>query len=170
VPSVVDVLRGAQAITAAIESRGIKGPIHITAVGDMLWLPSTDQEALSLDAGVYLRHIPHDADCPPDRFLFIDLMFWALHNPPPAHLFLVTVDGSSAGILHRLSMCNYNILLATKEPAPGFLRSAAIIGWDWDALVRGENLTGGILTPTLGMVIMKGPLRTPSKKLRELLL
>jgi len=39
-------------------------------------------------------------------------------------------------------MNNYNILLASKSSAPGVLCSAASIMWDWDALIKGECVTG----------------------------
>ncbi|KAK2999463.1 hypothetical protein RJ639_022599 [Escallonia herrerae] len=39
-------------------------------------------------------------------------------------------------------MNNYNILLASPDNAPGVLCSASSIMWQWNALVKGENLTG----------------------------
>ncbi|RVW24759.1 hypothetical protein CK203_080336 [Vitis vinifera] len=39
-------------------------------------------------------------------------------------------------------MSNYNVLLASPGTASGVLCSAASIMWNWNALVRGENLTG----------------------------
>jgi len=77
-----------------------------------------------------------------DRSLLIDLMYWVSQNPPPAHLFLISGDGDFAGILHRLRMNNYNILLAIPGKAPDVLRSAATIMWQWTSLLKGENLTG----------------------------
>lgn len=77
-----------------------------------------------------------------DRSLLVDLMYWVSQNPPPAHLFLISGDRDFAGALHRLRMNNYNILLASPETAPSVLCSAASIMWHWNALVKGENLTG----------------------------
>ena len=77
-----------------------------------------------------------------DRSLLLDLMYWVSQNPPPAHLFLISGDRDFASILHRLRMSNYNVLLASPGTASGVLCSAASIMWNWNALVRGENLTG----------------------------
>ncbi|VVA10333.1 PREDICTED: endonuclease or glycosyl [Prunus dulcis] len=124
-----------------IRANGIKGPIQITAFGDMLQLSRANQEALS-STGVNLTHVPHGGKNSADRSLLVDLMYWVSQNPPPAHLFLISGDRDFASILHRLRMNNYNILLASPENAPGVLCSAASIMWPWHALLTGENLTG----------------------------
>ena len=72
----------------------------------------------------------------------MDLMYWVSQNPPPAHIFLISGDRDFASILHQLRMNNYNILLASPGSTPEVLLSAASIMWNWNALVRGENLTG----------------------------
>lgn len=77
-----------------------------------------------------------------DRSLLVDLLYWVSQNPPPAHLFLISGDRDFAGILHRLRMNNYNILLAIPGKAPDVLRSAATIMWQWPSLLKGEDLTG----------------------------
>ncbi|CAB4288234.1 unnamed protein product [Prunus armeniaca] len=140
-PAGVNVFKVAHAITAAIRTNGIKGPIQITAFGDMLQLSRANQEALS-STGVNLTHVPHGGKNSADRSLLVDLMYWVSQNPPPAHLFLISGDRDFATILHRLRMNNYNILLASPENAPGVLCSAASIMWPWHALLTGENLTG----------------------------
>ncbi|KAB5511959.1 hypothetical protein DKX38_028987 [Salix brachista] len=140
-PSGVNVYRVSQAITAAVRGNGIKGPIQITAFGDVLQLSRTNQEALS-STGVNITHIPNGGKNSADRSLLIDLMCWVSQNPPPSHLFLISGDRDFANVLHRLRMNNYNILLATKDTAPSVLCSAASIMWLWDSLVKGENLSG----------------------------
>lgn len=69
-------------------------------------------------------------------------MCWVSQNPPPAHLFLISGDRDFASVLHRLRMNNYNILLASRESASNVLCSAASIMWNWDSLLREENLAG----------------------------
>lgn len=69
-------------------------------------------------------------------------MYWVSQNPPPAHLFLISGDRDFAGVLHRLRMNNYNILLAIPGKAPDALCSAATIMWQWSSLLKGEDLTG----------------------------
>ncbi|KAL5555757.1 hypothetical protein UlMin_037993 [Ulmus minor] len=140
-PAGVNAIKVAQTITAAIRANGIKGPIEITAFGDMLQLSRTNQVTLS-STGVTLTHIPRGGKNTADRFLLIDLMCWVSQNPPPAHLFLISGDSDFASVLHRLRMNNYNILLASPESAQSILCSAASIMWRWNDLLRGENLMG----------------------------
>nr|GMC96591.1 meiosis arrest female protein 1-like [Ipomoea batatas] len=140
-PPAVNVFKVAHSITAAIRANGIKGPIQITAFGDIIHLPRPNQEALS-STGINLTHIPNGGKSSADRSLLVDLMYWVSQNPPPAHLFLITGDCEFAGILHRLRMNNYNILLATPQNASAALFSAASIMWQWNALLRGDDLTG----------------------------
>ncbi|KAK6775497.1 hypothetical protein RDI58_026498 [Solanum bulbocastanum] len=169
-PAGVNVFKIAQSITAAIRANGIKGPINITAFGDVLQLSRMNQEALSSN-GINLAHVPNDVrltssmlfnlhflgrDCLTDHFvmlisggknsadrsLLVDLMYWVSQNPPPAHLLLISGDRDFAGILHRLRMNNYNILLASPENTPNVLCSAASIMWQWNALLKGQNLIG----------------------------
>ncbi|KAF3681826.1 putative 3-hydroxybenzoate 6-hydroxylase 1-like [Capsicum annuum] len=140
-PAGVNVFKIAQSITAAIRANGIKGPIQITAFGDVMQLSRINQEALS-STGINLAHIPNGGKNSADRSLLVDLMYWVSQNPPPAHLLLISGDRDFAGVLHRLRMNNYNILLASPESAPSVLCSAASIMWQWNALLKGENLTG----------------------------
>jgi len=71
-------------------------------------------------------------------------MHWVAQNPPPAHIFLISGDKDFAGILHRLRMNNYNILLGGREGryTNGALCSAATIMWHWEELAKGQNLSG----------------------------
>ncbi|GAB4848290.1 hypothetical protein Ancab_002956 [Ancistrocladus abbreviatus] len=140
-PAGVNVFRVAHSITAAIRTNGIKGPVQITAFGDVLQLSRSNQEALS-STGINLIHIPNGGKNSADRSLLVDLLYWVSQNAPPAHLFLISGDRDFAGILHKLRMNNYNILLASQENSPSVLCSAASIMWHWNALVRGEDLVG----------------------------
>ncbi|KAB2005035.1 hypothetical protein ES319_D11G242000v1 [Gossypium barbadense] len=136
-----NVYKIAHMITSAVRANGIKGPVQITAFGDILQLSRTNQEALS-STGVNLAHVPQGGKNSADRSLLVDLLYWVSQNPPPAHLFLISGDRDFASILHRLRMSNYNILLATSDSAPSVLCGAASIMWNWNALLKGENLTG----------------------------
>ncbi|CAF1921870.1 hypothetical protein HID58_049839 [Brassica napus] len=141
-PTGANVFRVAQSITAAVRINGIKGPITITALGDVLQLSRTNQEALSA-TGINLAHVPQGGKNSTDRALITDLMCWVAQNPPPAHLFLISSDRDFSTVLHKLRMSNYNILLAGyEERSLGVLCSAASIMWDWNALLRGNNLAG----------------------------
>jgi hypothetical protein len=58
-PVNTNVFRVSHNITAAIRACGIKGPVQITAFGDVLQLSRANQEALS-STGIDLTHIPRD--------------------------------------------------------------------------------------------------------------
>jgi hypothetical protein len=58
VPVGVNVSKVAPAITDAVRANGIKGPVHITAFGDVLQLSRSNQEALTF-TGIHLSHIPN---------------------------------------------------------------------------------------------------------------
>ncbi|KAL2339413.1 hypothetical protein Fmac_007353 [Flemingia macrophylla] len=139
VPASVEASKVAPAITKAVRANGIKGPLHITAFGDILMLSRPNQDALA-NTGIQLFHVPNGGKNSGN--ILVEIMFWVSQNPPPAHLFLISGDGSFACILHWLRMNNYNILLASPEKAHGALFSAATIMWQWSSLLRGENLSG----------------------------
>ncbi|KAK9110505.1 hypothetical protein Sjap_018565 [Stephania japonica] len=164
VPSGVNVARVAQRITSALRANGVNGPIAITAFGDIFQLSRASQEAL-LASGISLNHVPHAEPVTDFHYSFalekefrgltnilrrlrmnnsllVDLVSWVSLNPPPAHLFLISGDQDFANILHRLRMNNYNILLASNDSAPGILCSAASIMWQWNSLLKGEELNG----------------------------
>ncbi|XP_068659773.1 uncharacterized protein [Aristolochia californica] len=141
IPDGVDAFRVAQRITSALRSSGIKGPTSITAYGDVTVLTRANQESLSA-TGISFNHIPNNGKNSGDRCLLLDLVYWVSQNPPPVHLFLISGDRDFANILHRLRMCNYNILLASTDAPSGVLCSSASIMWHWNELVRGEVLRG----------------------------
>lgn len=58
VPNNANVFKVTQFITAAVRTVGIKGPISITAFGDVMQLSRANQEALSA-TGINLTHIPN---------------------------------------------------------------------------------------------------------------
>ncbi|MQM05333.1 hypothetical protein Taro_038139 [Colocasia esculenta] len=141
VPNGVNAFRVPHRITSALRSHGIRGPVSITAFGDVSQLSRSSQDAL-YTSGVCLNHVPSCGKNSSDRSLLADLVYWVAQNPPPVHFFLISGDRDFANILHRLRMNNYNILLACTDGASGALCSAATVMWQWSTLVRGESLTG----------------------------
>ncbi|WVZ88465.1 hypothetical protein U9M48_034985 [Paspalum notatum var. saurae] len=140
IPNGVNVYRVAPRLAAALRAAGIRGPLSITAFGDVLQLARSSQEALAA-TGVAISHIPTSGKNSSDRSFMADLVYWIAQNPPPVHFFLISGDKDFANILHRLRMSNYNVLLACPSSATNVLCSAATIMWPWDALVRGENFS-----------------------------
>ncbi|CAJ1943687.1 unnamed protein product [Sphenostylis stenocarpa] len=143
VPSDFDASKVTPTIMEAVRANGIKGPLNITAFGDVQQLPRAHQEAL-VYTGVRFIHVSNRERNSAD--ILVDLMYWVSQNPPPAHIFMISGDIDFAGTLHRLRMSNYNILLATPKKTPDvLLHSAATIAWHWYSMLKGQNLTGKVL-------------------------
>ncbi|CAK8567851.1 unnamed protein product [Lathyrus sativus] len=152
-PSGVSISKVKPAVTNAVRANGIKGPVHITAFGDVCQLSRPNQEALPF-SGIHLIRflkIPKGGENSDDISRTADLMnwvsenplmYWVSQNPPPAHLFLISGDRDFAGILHLLRIKMYNILLASPGNAPDVLCSAATMMWQWTSILKGEDLTG----------------------------
>ncbi|KAK1646985.1 hypothetical protein QYE76_064790 [Lolium multiflorum] len=132
--------RVAPRITAALRAAGIRGPVEITAFGDVFTLRRRVQEVLAA-TGVAFSHVPPSGKPGSDRSLMADLVYWIAQNPPPAHFFLISGDKHFANILHRLRMSNYNVLLACPNTEPSVMCSAATIMWPWDALIEGVGFS-----------------------------
>ncbi|KAK1628655.1 hypothetical protein QYE76_002970 [Lolium multiflorum] len=141
VPQNVNVCRVAQRVSAALRAAGVRGPLSITAFGDVQQLSRATQEALAA-TGVAISHVPSSGKNSSDRSFLADLVYWVAQNPPPAHFFLISGDKDFANILYRLRMSNYNILLASPgNRTTSVLCNAATVMWRWEALVRGENFS-----------------------------
>ncbi|WVZ54299.1 hypothetical protein U9M48_005120 [Paspalum notatum var. saurae] len=134
-PSGFDPRRFGPRVTAALRRAGIRGPVEITAFGDVTRISLRLQEALA-DTGIALSHVPSGKD----GSFMSDLVYWVAQNPPPAHFLLITGDKGFANILHRLRMSNYNVLLSCPDVGSKMLRSAATFLWPWEALVKGVDL------------------------------
>ncbi|MQL85193.1 hypothetical protein Taro_017714 [Colocasia esculenta] len=141
VPSGVNVFQVPHRITSALRAHGIRGPVSITAFGDVSRMTHAALDALCT-SGVRLNHVPICEKNSSDRSLLVDLVYWVARNPPPLHFFLISSNRAFANILHRLRMNNYNILLASKRGASCALMSSATVMWQWSTLVSGESLTG----------------------------
>lgn len=70
VPVGLNVSRVAPSITDAVRANGIKGPVHITAFGDVMQLSKSNQESLAF-TGIHLTHIPNGLFQFPFLFLII---------------------------------------------------------------------------------------------------
>nr|CAB3489204.1 unnamed protein product [Digitaria exilis] len=130
-------------VTEALRRAGIRGPVEITAFGDVTSIPLAEQEALN-DTGVALSHLPSGCvlcrkdEC--NQLHISDVVSWIAQNPPPAHFLLISGDEHFANVLHRLRMSNYNVLLSCPSDGSKILHSAATLMWPWEPLVNGVSL------------------------------
>ncbi|CAN6374223.1 unnamed protein product [Urochloa humidicola] len=126
-------------VTAALRHAGIRGPVEITAFGDVTRIPTAELEVLT-DTGIALSHVPCRGNVGSHQALVPDLVSWIARNPPPAHFLLISGDEDYANILHRLRMSNYNVLLSFPTVGSKMLHTAATIMWLWEPLVKGADL------------------------------
>ena len=81
----------------------------------------------------------------------MSILCWALDNPPPAHILLISGDGGFASVLHQLRLKQYTVLLACSDRhvCPGLLSAAATV-FDWSSFSTGIAADHVILPkPTL---------------------
>ena len=73
-----------------------------------------------------------------DKKILVDMLFWAIDNPPPANYLLISGDRDFSNAIHKLKMRRYNILLAQPPNVSQTLTAAAKSVWLWKSLVAGE--------------------------------
>ncbi|KAJ4791758.1 Meiosis arrest female protein 1 [Rhynchospora pubera] len=132
----------AQNVSTALARAGFTGPVTISAYGDTNGIPDPIQHALS-STGINLHHVPAGIKDASDKKILVDMLFWAIDNPPPANYLLISGDRDFCNALHKLSMRRYNVLLAHAPNVSQPLVAAARTVWHWKSLVAGEPPLSG---------------------------
>ncbi|KAM0947551.1 putative NYN domain, limkain-b1-type, meiosis regulator and mRNA stability factor 1 [Dioscorea sansibarensis] len=136
VPKGCDPHQIAQNIRSALAEMEYKGSVAIWAYGDTSNIPAAIQQALS-STGVSLNHVPAGVKDASDKKILVDMLFWAVDNPPPANFLLISGDRDFSNALHQLRMRRYNVLLAQPANVSPALVAAAKTVWLWTSLVSG---------------------------------
>ncbi|WOL10226.1 hypothetical protein Cni_G18980 [Canna indica] len=136
VPRACDPHMIAQNISSALAAVGYRGAVSISAFGDTNKIPSAVQKALS-STGITLNHVPDGVKDASDKKILVDMLLWAVDNPPPANYLLISGDRDFSYALHQLSFRRYNILLAQPPSVSQALVAAAKNVWNWKVLVDG---------------------------------
>ncbi|CAM0952700.1 unnamed protein product [Alopecurus aequalis] len=126
-----------QNMSSALAAAGYRGAISVSAYGDTHQIPDNVQHALS-STGVSLNHVPAGIKDASDKKILVDMLFWAMDNPPPANYLLISGDRDFSNAIHKLKMRRYNILLAQPPNVSQTLTAAAKSVWLWKSLVAGE--------------------------------
>lgn len=95
-PAGTPAFRVSQSITAAIRANGIKGPIQITAFGDVMQLSRSNQEVLS-STGINLTHVPHG--------LFFSPFNYDPVPPPPPFNYDSYLDDGLLLVVYMNNLC-----------------------------------------------------------------
>ncbi|KAJ0978672.1 hypothetical protein J5N97_014146 [Dioscorea zingiberensis] len=128
----------AQNIRSALAEKEYKGSVSIWAYGDTGNIPATIQQGLS-STGVSLNHVPAGVKDASDKKILVDMLLWAIDNPPPANFLLISGDRDFSYALHQLRMRRYNVLLAQPTNVSQALVAAARTVWYWTSLVSGGS-------------------------------
>lgn len=128
-------------IRQGLSDMGYHGTITISAYGDVHLLSKTVTEALT-STWISLHHVTNGRKDASDKAILVGLLLWALDNPPPCHVFLISGDRDFSNALHGLQNRRYNVLLSCNSRnkiSPSLLGSANKV-WDWTKLAKGEGL------------------------------
>ncbi|XP_068656748.1 uncharacterized protein [Aristolochia californica] len=91
--------------------------------------------------GVKLIDVPHGRKDAADKAILIDMFLFALDNPPPSSILLISGDVDFAQALHVLGQRGYSIILVIPvgRGVSSALSSAGRFVWDWPTVARGEG-------------------------------
>ncbi|KAF0911978.1 hypothetical protein E2562_012789 [Oryza meyeriana var. granulata] len=90
-PGCRDPHRVAHNVVAALAAAGCTGPVSISAYGDAARVAPPVLAALS-STGISLNHVPFGAKDGTDKRMLVDILFWAIDNPPPGNYLLISGD------------------------------------------------------------------------------
>lgn len=112
-----------------------------SAYGDFNHFPKKVREGCQR-TGVNLIDVPNGKKDAADKAILVDMFLFALDNPPPSTIFLVTGDVDFAPALHKLGQRGYVVVLVIPDGVgvSSALRGAGRYVWDWPSLCRGQGL------------------------------
>ncbi|CAN6470093.1 unnamed protein product [Victoria cruziana] len=113
---------------------------HFSAYGDFNAFPRRLREGCQR-TGVKLVDVPNGRKDAADKAILVDMFLFALDNPPPSSILLISGDVDFAPALHILGQRGYTIVLAipAKVSVASALSSAGRFVWDWPSVARGEG-------------------------------
>ncbi|GLU09238.1 hypothetical protein SLE2022_261090 [Rubroshorea leprosula] len=142
VPSVVHPEDVAGNIRMALQGHpGIKGAVKMfSAYGDFNTFPKRLREGCQR-TGVKLIDVPNGRKDAADKAILIDMFLFALDNPPPSSILLISGDVDFAPALHILGQRGYMVILVipSDRGVSSALCNAGKCVWDWPSLACGEG-------------------------------
>ncbi|KAJ0247256.1 hypothetical protein HA466_0166880 [Hirschfeldia incana] len=123
-----------QKISSALSKLNYRGPISISAYGNMNYIPPSIKKAL-FSTGVVLNHV-HVNSRGSSLHIFSKLLDWRRH-PNPSNLMLISRDESLPYDLSELqSDPHNNVLLAHPPNASESFVASAKTTWLWNSLCK----------------------------------
>ncbi|XP_048230195.1 uncharacterized protein LOC8283421 isoform X2 [Ricinus communis] len=136
------VPRGVLAQDVALHTRkafGVSPIKRFTAFGDLNGFSMRTKEELHR-SGVELNYVPRGRKDAADKAILSGVYTFALDNPPPACIMLISGDADFAQVLNTVSQRGYYVFLAT--PAGVNVSSALInasdLVYDWPSVACGK--------------------------------
>ncbi|KAB2035914.1 hypothetical protein ES319_D04G186400v1 [Gossypium barbadense] len=132
----------------------IKGAVMMfSAYGDFNAFPRRLREGCQR-TGVKLIDVPNGRKDAADKAILVDMFLFALDNPPPSSIMLISGDVDFAPALHILGQRGYIVILVipTGVGVSSALCSAGKFVWDWPSVARGEGFVppSKVLMPPRG--------------------
>lgn len=130
----------------------IKGAVMMfSAYGDFNAFPRRLREGCQR-TGVKLIDVPNGRKDAADKAILVDMFLFALDNPPPSSIMLISGDVDFAPALHILGQRGYTVILVIPSGVgvSSALCNAGKFVWDWPSVARGEGFVPSaraLLTP-----------------------
>ncbi|KVI10788.1 uncharacterized protein LOC112507620 [Cynara cardunculus var. scolymus] len=125
-----------------------------SAYGDFNAFPRRLREGCQR-TGVKLIDVPNGRKDAADKAILVDMFLFALDNPPPSSIMLISGDVDFAPALHILGQRGYTVILVIPSGVgvSSALSNAGSFVWDWPSVVRGEGFVppSRSLAPTRGV-------------------
>lgn len=120
----------------------VKGAVTMfSAYGDFNHFPRRLREGFQR-TGVNLIDVPNGKKDASDKAILVDMFLFALDNPPPCTILLISGDVDFAPALHKLGQRGYTVVLAIPAGVgvSSALCNAGRFVWDWPSVASGEGL------------------------------
>ncbi|XVE49208.1 hypothetical protein DITRI_Ditri01bG0064000 [Diplodiscus trichospermus] len=135
----------------------IKGAVMMfSAYGDFNAFPRRLREGCQR-TGVKLIDVPNVRKDAADKAILVDMFLFALDNPPPSSIMLISGDVDFAPALHILGQRGYTIILVIPAGVgvSSALSNAGKFVWDWPSVARGEGFVppSKTLMPPRGVAV-----------------
>lgn len=128
----------------------IKGAVMMfSAYGDFNAFPRRLREGCQR-TGVKLIDVPNGRKDAADKAILVDMFLFALDNPPPSSIMLISGDVDFSPALHILGQRGYTVILVIPAGVgvSSALSNAGKFVWDWPSVARGE----GFVPPSKGLM------------------
>ncbi|MCL7038279.1 hypothetical protein MKW94_005896 [Papaver nudicaule] len=111
-----------------------------SAYGDFTAFPTRLREGCQR-TGVKLVDVPNGRKDAADKAILVDMFLFALDNPPPSSIMLISGDVDFSPALHILGQRGYNVILVIPAGVgvSSALSNAGRFLWDWPSVARGEG-------------------------------